>query len=74
MECFAKPSKEKQIQATFWELSIKEVIRVDEFKARWTILCTGKKQNQSKIERKTSIELSSLTFEASTLVTTFNPL
>jgi hypothetical protein len=34
VEYFAKPCKEKQIQATFWELSIKEVIRVDEFKAR----------------------------------------
>lgn len=31
---FARPFKEKQIQATFWELNVNEIIKIDQFKAR----------------------------------------
>ena len=31
---FARPLQEKQIQATFWELNMYEVVEVDQFRAR----------------------------------------
>lgn len=34
VEYFAMPYKEKSIQATFWELSLDDVVKVDKFKAR----------------------------------------
>ena len=34
IEYFARPFNEKHIQATFWELRVNEVVKVDKFKAR----------------------------------------